>query len=97
MGRRIFKMNHIWTSSRGASGKLNTQNALDLTLTHTCGHAPTVSHCGSIFGCIFFFFFFGLSPLLAHTVLVMLMNLQISLMVVGLKRLAQLFFLKVLS
>lgn len=96
MGRRIFKMNHIWTSSRGALGKLNTQNALDLTLTHTCGHAPTVSHCGSIFGCRFLFFF-GLSPLLAHTVLVMLMNLQISLMVVGLKRLAQLFFLKVLS
>lgn len=42
------------------------------------------------------YFFFGLSPLLAHTVLVMLMNLQISLMVVGLKRFAQLFFLKCL-
>lgn len=95
MGRRIFKMNHIWTSSRGASGKLNTQNALDLTLTHTCGHAPTVSHCG-YFWVQIFLFFFGLSPLLAHTVLVMLMNLQISLMVVGLKRFAQLFFLKCL-
>lgn len=47
-------------------GKLNTQNAFDLTLTPTCGQTPTMSNCGYFWMQIFFF---GSSPLSALTIL----------------------------
>lgn len=56
-------------------GKLNTQNTFDLTLTQTCGDTPTMSNRGYFWMQIFFL---GLSPLFARTVLMMLVNLQIS-------------------
>lgn len=61
----------------------------DLTLTQTCGNTPTVSNCGYFWTQSFFK---GSSPHFIHTVLVMLMNLQISWTAVDLRTLARLYF-----